>query len=84
MQCHGMGKYHDHGRTLLHMATTGTMTGQRYTDEVLLPHVHLFHGVVSVKLIFMDDNTICQRKLAAQDCVDRERVFNALCNQRVF
>ncbi|GFV03241.1 uncharacterized protein TNCV_4018381 [Trichonephila clavipes] len=31
------------GRTRLHVVANGTMTGQRYIDEVLLPHVRLFH-----------------------------------------
>ncbi|GFW59257.1 transposable element Tcb1 transposase [Trichonephila clavipes] len=30
------------GRTCLHVVANGTMTGQRYIDEVLLPHVCLF------------------------------------------
>ncbi|GFW68419.1 transposable element Tc3 transposase [Trichonephila clavipes] len=30
------------GRTRLHVVVNGTMTGQRYIDEVLLPHVRLF------------------------------------------
>ncbi|GFX95907.1 DDE_3 domain-containing protein [Trichonephila clavipes] len=34
------------GRTRLHVVANGTMTGQRYIDEVLLPHVHLFRGAV--------------------------------------
>ncbi|GFW14948.1 transposable element Tcb2 transposase [Trichonephila clavipes] len=29
-------------RTRLHVVVNGTMTGQRYIDEVLLPHVRLF------------------------------------------
>ncbi|GFU68921.1 transposable element Tcb1 transposase [Trichonephila clavipes] len=29
------------GRTRLHVVANGTMTGQRYIDEVLLPHVYL-------------------------------------------
>ncbi|GFX79187.1 transposable element Tcb2 transposase [Trichonephila clavipes] len=32
------------GRTRLHVVANGTTTGQRYIDEVLLPHVHLFRG----------------------------------------
>ncbi|GFU30145.1 tigger transposable element-derived protein 6 [Trichonephila clavipes] len=32
------------GRTRLHLVANGTMTGQRYIDEVLLPHVRLFRG----------------------------------------
>ncbi|GFV74438.1 transposable element Tcb2 transposase [Trichonephila clavipes] len=34
------------GRTRLHVVANGTMMGQRYIDEVLLPHVRLFRGAV--------------------------------------
>ncbi|GFT98993.1 transposable element Tc1 transposase [Trichonephila clavipes] len=34
------------GRTRLHVVANGIMTGQRYIDEVLLPHVRLFRGAV--------------------------------------
>ncbi|GFV21047.1 hypothetical protein TNCV_198901 [Trichonephila clavipes] len=47
------------GRTRLHVVANGTMTGQRYIDEVLLPHVRLFHGAVGDKFVFMDDNATC-------------------------
>ncbi|GFX82264.1 transposable element Tcb2 transposase [Trichonephila clavipes] len=33
--------------TRLHVVANGTMTGQRYIDEVLLPHVRLFRGAPS-------------------------------------
>ncbi|GFU66541.1 uncharacterized protein TNCV_4356971 [Trichonephila clavipes] len=46
------------------------MTGQRYIDEVLLPHVRLFHGAVGDKFVFMDDNATCHRTLAVQECLD--------------
>ncbi|GFU44320.1 hypothetical protein TNCV_3041491 [Trichonephila clavipes] len=48
------------------------MTGQRYIDEVLLPHVRLFRGAVGDKFVFMDDNATCHRTLAVQDCLDSE------------
>ncbi|GFW05685.1 transposable element Tc1 transposase [Trichonephila clavipes] len=44
------------GRSRLHVVANGTMTGQRYIDEVLLPHVRLFRGAVGDKFVFMDDN----------------------------
>ncbi|GFX12145.1 hypothetical protein TNCV_1098591 [Trichonephila clavipes] len=44
------------GRTRLHVVANGTMTGQRYIDEVLLPHVRLFRGDVGDKFVFMADN----------------------------
>ncbi|GFV18407.1 transposable element Tcb2 transposase [Trichonephila clavipes] len=40
------------GRTRLHVVANGTMTGQRYIDEVLLPHVRLFRGAVGDKFVF--------------------------------
>ncbi|GFU53032.1 transposable element Tcb2 transposase [Trichonephila clavipes] len=46
MQYHGAGRHHDqwpHAPTWV-----GTMTGQRYIDEVLLPHVRLFRGAVGL------------------------------------
>ncbi|GFU09875.1 transposable element Tcb1 transposase [Trichonephila clavipes] len=57
------------GLTRLHVVANGTMTGQRYIDEVLLPHVRLFRGAVGDKFVFMDDNAACHRTLAVQDCL---------------
>ncbi|GFT46786.1 transposable element Tcb1 transposase [Trichonephila clavipes] len=62
------------GRTRLHVVANGTMTGQRYIDEVLLPHVRLFCGAVGDKFVFMDDNVTCHRTLAVQDCLDSEGI----------
>ncbi|GFS59892.1 transposable element Tcb2 transposase [Trichonephila clavipes] len=62
------------GRTRLHVVANGTMTGQRYIDEVLLPHVRLFRGAVGDKFVFMDDNATCHRTLALQDCLDSEGI----------
>ncbi|GFW64896.1 transposable element Tc1 transposase [Trichonephila clavipes] len=62
------------GRTRLHVVANGTMTGERYTDEVLLPHVRLFRGAVGDKFVFMDDNATCHRTLAVQDCLDSEGI----------
>ncbi|GFX14621.1 transposable element Tcb2 transposase [Trichonephila clavipes] len=62
------------GSTHLHVVANGTITGQRYIDEVLLPHVRLFRGVVGDKFVFMDDNATCHRTLAVQDCLDSEGI----------
>ncbi|GFW63466.1 transposable element Tcb2 transposase [Trichonephila clavipes] len=62
------------GRTRLHVVVNGTMTGQRYIDEVLLPHVRIFRGAVCDKFVFMDDNATCHRTLAVQDCLDSEGI----------
>ncbi|GFX61728.1 transposable element Tcb1 transposase [Trichonephila clavipes] len=70
------------GRTRLHGVANGTMMGQRYIDEILLPHVRLFRGAVGDKFVFMDDNATCHRTLAVQDC-QTARVFNVSYGQRV-
>ncbi|GFX36065.1 transposable element Tcb2 transposase [Trichonephila clavipes] len=62
------------GRTRLHVVANGTMTGHRYIDEVLLPHVRLFRGAVGDNIVFMDDNATCHRTLAVQDCLDSEGI----------
>ncbi|GFY26685.1 transposable element Tcb2 transposase [Trichonephila clavipes] len=62
------------GRTRLHVVANGTMTGQRYIDEVLLPHVRLFRGAVGDKFVFMDDNATYHRTFAVQDCLDSEDI----------
>ncbi|GFS79141.1 transposable element Tcb2 transposase [Trichonephila clavipes] len=62
------------GRTSLHVAANGTMTGQRYIDEVLPHHVRLFRGAVGDKFVLMDDNATCHRTLAVQDCLDSEGI----------
>ncbi|GFX83283.1 uncharacterized protein TNCV_4988771 [Trichonephila clavipes] len=58
----------------LHVVANGTMTGQRYIDEVLLPHVRLFRDSVGDKFVFLDDNATCHRTLAVQDCLDSEGI----------
>ncbi|GFX62281.1 uncharacterized protein TNCV_3306541 [Trichonephila clavipes] len=53
MQYHGVGLHHDQWP---HAPTCGcewVMTGQRYIDEVLLPHVRLFRGAVGDKFVFL-------------------------------
>ncbi|GFT47031.1 transposable element Tcb1 transposase [Trichonephila clavipes] len=62
------------GRTRLHVVANGTMTGQRYIDEVLLPHVRLFRVLSVINLFLMDDNATCHRTLAVQDCLDSEGI----------
>ncbi|GFX54096.1 DDE_3 domain-containing protein [Trichonephila clavipes] len=74
MQYHGVGQHHDQWPHAPTCGWNGTMTGQRYIDEVLLPHVRLFRGAVGDKFVFMDDSATCHRTLAVQDCLDSEGI----------
>ncbi|GFT49165.1 transposable element Tcb1 transposase [Trichonephila clavipes] len=74
MQYHGVGRHHDQWP---HVPTCGCewdYDGQRYIDEVLLPHVRLFRGAVGDKFVFMDGNATCHQTLAVQDCLDSEGI----------
>ncbi|GFW30320.1 transposable element Tc1 transposase [Trichonephila clavipes] len=61
------------GRMRLHVVANGTMTGQRYIDKVLVPHVRLFRGAVGDKFVFMDDDATYLNPI--------ETVWNALGRQ---
>ncbi|GFV92927.1 uncharacterized protein TNCV_1693201 [Trichonephila clavipes] len=73
MQYHGVDRHHDQWP---HAPTCGCEWDYDgpTIDEVLLPHVRLFRGAVGDKFVFMDDNAICHRTLAVQDCLDSEGI----------
>lgn len=62
------------GRTDLHFFDTGSVTGQRYRDEVLEPYVRLFRGAVGPNFIFMDDNAPCHRAVLVDDFLETENI----------
>ncbi|GFT04481.1 transposable element Tcb1 transposase [Trichonephila clavipes] len=75
MQYHGVGRHHDQWPHAPSGSLNGTMTGQRYIDEVLLPPISShFRGAVGDKSVFMDDNATCHRTFAVQDCLDSEGI----------
>ncbi|GFV84704.1 transposable element Tc1 transposase [Trichonephila clavipes] len=64
------------GRTCLHVVANGTMTGQRYIDEFLLPHVRLFRGAVDSEGI---QRLVCPAR--SPDLNPIENVWDALRRQ---
>ncbi|GFX87500.1 transposable element Tcb2 transposase [Trichonephila clavipes] len=52
----------------------GSVTGDRYCEEVLLPHVRLFRGAIGPDLIFMDDNARPHRTLAVEELLESEDI----------
>ncbi|KFM71745.1 Transposable element Tc1 transposase, partial [Stegodyphus mimosarum] len=61
-------------RTPLHEVATGTMTGQRYIYDVLLPHVRMSRGAVGDKFVSMDDNATYHRTIVVQECLESENI----------
>ncbi|GFX08848.1 transposable element Tc1 transposase [Trichonephila clavipes] len=62
------------GRTDLHFFDTGSVTAQRYRDEVLESYVRLFRGAVGPDFIFMDDNAPCHRVVLIDDFLETENI----------
>ncbi|GFU99755.1 transposable element Tcb2 transposase [Trichonephila clavipes] len=62
------------GRTELHIFDRGSVTGDRYCEEVLLPHVRLFRGAISPDFIFMDYNDRPHRTLAVEELLESEDI----------
>ncbi|GFW02314.1 transposable element Tcb2 transposase [Trichonephila clavipes] len=66
------------GRTDLHFFDTGSVTAQRYKDEVLQLYVRLFRGAVGPDFIFMDDNAPCHRTVLIDDFLETENMQRML------
>ncbi|GFV71378.1 transposable element Tc3 transposase [Trichonephila clavipes] len=62
------------GQTELHIFDRGSVTGDRYCEEILLPHVRLFRGAIDRDFIFMDDNARPHRTLAVEELLERENI----------
>ncbi|GFS50010.1 transposable element Tcb2 transposase [Trichonephila clavipes] len=63
------------GRTELHIFDRGSVTGYRYCEEVLLPHVRLFRGAIGPDFIFMDDNAQPHWTLAVEELLESEDII---------
>ncbi|GFV99147.1 transposable element Tcb2 transposase [Trichonephila clavipes] len=62
------------GRTELHIFDRGSVIGDRYCEEVLLPHVRLFQGAIGPDFIFMDNNARPHRTLAVEGLLESEDI----------
>ncbi|GFX80993.1 transposable element Tcb2 transposase [Trichonephila clavipes] len=62
------------GHTDLHFFDTGSVTGQRYRDEVFEPYVRLFRGAVGYDFILMDDNAPYHQAVLIDDFLETENI----------
>ncbi|GFV73184.1 transposable element Tcb2 transposase [Trichonephila clavipes] len=62
------------GRTELHILDRGSVTGNRYCEEILLPYVRLFRGAIGPDFIFMDDIARSHRTLAVEELLESEDI----------
>ncbi|GFW12922.1 transposable element Tcb2 transposase [Trichonephila clavipes] len=62
------------GLTKLHIFDRGSVTGDRYFEEVLLFQVRLFRGAIGPDFLFMDDNARPHRTLAVEELRESEDI----------
>ncbi|GFT11489.1 transposable element Tc1 transposase [Trichonephila clavipes] len=62
------------GQTELHIFDRESVTGDRYSEEVLFPQLRLFRGAIGPDFIFMDDNAQPLRTLAVEELLESEDI----------
>ncbi|GFW43152.1 dna-mediated transposase [Trichonephila clavipes] len=62
------------GCTVLHIIRSGTLTGRRYADEILRPHVILYAGAIEYSFVFQDDNARPHRARLVENMLEAETI----------
>ncbi|GFU86258.1 transposable element Tcb2 transposase [Trichonephila clavipes] len=62
------------GRTDLHIIRNGTLTGRRYADEILRPHVISYAGAIGDSFVFQDDNARPHRARLVENMLEAETI----------
>ncbi|GFX86340.1 transposable element Tcb2 transposase [Trichonephila clavipes] len=62
------------GRTDLHIIRNGTLTGQRYADEILRHHVIPYAGAIRDSFVFQDDNARPHRARLVENMLEAETI----------
>ncbi|GFU70511.1 transposable element Tcb1 transposase [Trichonephila clavipes] len=61
-------------RTDLHIFDAGSVNGIHYCNKILLPYVRLFRGAMGLQFLFIDDNALCHRTVAAEQLLVNESI----------
>ncbi|GFW80351.1 transposable element Tcb2 transposase [Trichonephila clavipes] len=62
------------GRTDLHIIRNGTLTGRRYADEILRPHVIPYAGAIGDSFVFLVDNARPHRARLVENMLEAETI----------
>ncbi|GFX88061.1 transposable element Tcb2 transposase [Trichonephila clavipes] len=62
------------GRTDLHIIRNGTLTGRRYADEILRPHVIAYAGAIGDSFVFQDDNARPHRARLVENMLEAQTI----------
>ncbi|GFW41643.1 transposable element Tcb2 transposase [Trichonephila clavipes] len=62
------------GRTNLHIIRNGTLTGRRYADEIIRPHVIPYAGGIGDSFVFQDANARPHRARLVENMLEAETI----------
>ncbi|GFW04259.1 transposable element Tcb2 transposase [Trichonephila clavipes] len=62
------------GCTDLHIVRNGTLTGRRYADEILRPHVIPYAGAIGDSFVFQDNNARPHRARLVENMLEAETI----------
>ncbi|GFX68742.1 transposable element Tcb2 transposase [Trichonephila clavipes] len=62
------------GRTNLHIIRNDTLTGRRYADEIIRPHVIPYAGGIEDSFVFQDANALPQRARLVENMLEAETI----------
>ncbi|GFY14366.1 transposable element Tcb2 transposase [Trichonephila clavipes] len=62
------------GRMDLHIIRNGTLTGRRYADNILRPHVIPYAGAIGDSFVFQDDNARPHRARLVENMLEAETI----------
>ncbi|GFV02315.1 transposable element Tc1 transposase [Trichonephila clavipes] len=62
------------GRTEFHIFDRGSVIGDRYCEEVFLPHVRLFRGAIGPDFTCKDKNARPHRTIAVEELLESEDI----------
>ncbi|GFV36284.1 transposable element Tcb2 transposase [Trichonephila clavipes] len=62
------------GRTDLQIIRNGTLTGRRYADEILRPHVIHYGGAIGESFVFQDDNARPHRARLVENLLEAKTI----------
>lgn len=68
-------------RMELHNVDRGSLTGNCYSDEVILLYIHLFRGAIGPDFVFMGDNSPPYRFYAVEELLERGYQQNGLASR---
>ena len=75
----GESRHYAQCRTLFHIFEWGNVTLEGYCRQIILDHIHLFSGIISPDILFMDDNVHLHRNTETSNTLESKDINCMQC-----